>query len=291
MKKKILAAVLTLGMMIGMVGCGSKNPTGITIEGQNYDLSGDFQEVVGSMVEDGLQVTYYLSNFIETHVFDEDGKRYLDEEFDRDEPFIYAMERCESVVPENDDLGSFIHKIYMIDANAEFESKLGFSSESEKKEVKDLDGFMKTTPIKMMKNDAYVALCVDGEMVDFDEYEESFNEWKDAFDGTNSYKDVLVEFFPKLYYPKMVCRMFAADFLSMARSYDEIMERAEDSGFMVKEEIMLAFAMQDACEQLEEGEAKSVVVVKVEVGEDDEVIMEYNEFYFDEDWDPDKFKK
>jgi hypothetical protein len=41
---------------------------------------------------------------------------------------------------------------------------------------------------------------------------------------------------------------------------------------------------------LEDEEAESIVVVKAETTEDDEVIMEYNEFYFDDDWDADKFK-
>lgn len=291
MKKKILSVVLTFGMMIGMVGCGSKNPAGITIEGKNYDLSGDFQEVVGSMVEEDLQVAYYMFSLNDTYVFDEDGKRYLADEFDKNEPFILAMERNENTVPENDELGTFVHKIYMLDANVEFESKLGFGSEDDGEEIEELKGFMKTTPIKMMKSDAYVALYVDGEMVDFEKYEESFEEWKDSFDGTNSYRDALTEFFPQSYYPKLVCRMFAADYLSMSREYDEIMERAKDMGFKVKEDIILAFAMQDACEQLEEGEAQSVVVVKVEVSEDDGNLMEYNEFYFDEDWDPEKYVK
>ena len=100
----------------------------------------------------------------------------------------------------------------------------------------------------------------------------------------------MLEFFPQYYYPELVCRMLAADYLSVFRDYDEIIERAKDTGFLVKEDIILAFAMQDACEQLEEGEAKSVVVVKVELSEDGN-IMEYNEFYFDEDWDAEKYVK
>lgn len=293
MKKKILSMIITLGMVCGLCACGNAGEKAATfiIEDETYNLSGDFQDVVGSMVENDLQVAYYLFSLNDTYVFDEDGKCYLSEDFDKDEPYIYAMERCENSVPENDELGSFIRKIYMFDENVEFEAKLGFDSDSDKKEIKDLEGFMKCTQIIHKDNDTYVAMFVDGEMVDFEEYEEPFEEWKEEFDGTKSFSDTLAKYFPENYYPQLVCRMFMADYLKMGRDYDEIMERAEDSGFLVKEEMILAFAMQDACELLEEGEAQKVVVIRIEISEDYSNILEYNEFFFDDDWEPEKNTK
>ena len=48
--------------------------------------------------------------------------------------------------------------------------------------------------------------------------------------------------------------------------------------------------MEDAYQQLEDEEAKSFIVVTFGVDEEEESVnMYYNEFYFDEDWDPDKF--
>lgn len=291
MKRKVLSVIMMLSMVVGLTACGAKNPASITIEGNSYDLSGDFQEVVGAMAADGLQVANYYMNLNNTYVFDEDGKMYLDKDFDKEEPYLLALERYVNTVPQNDDLGPFIHKMYMLDTNAEFESKLGFNSESEAEELEELNGFIKCTPIRNMKSDAYVALYVDGKRINLREYEESVEEWKDEFDGKRTFKEVTDEFIPDFYYPQTVCRLFVFDFVAFSRDFDELEERVKKNGISLEEEMMLAFAMQEACEQLEEGEAESVVVVKVEVTEDDDVLMEYNEFYFDDDWDPNKFQK
>ncbi len=290
MKKKIISVVLTLGMMLATVGCGSKNPAGITIEGKTYDLSGDFQEVVGAMAEDDLQVAYGpYGGGLDTYVYDEDGKLSPAEDFDRDEPYLFAYERQVPFVLEEDDSDCFIQRVYMLDKSVEFESKLGITSESEKKEIKDLDGFMKATHIKYRNSDTYVALFVDGKMVDFDDYEENFEEWKDTLDD-EGFAKAYEECFSNAYCIRLVCRLFNADFVKLSNSYDELEDSVKQQGISLKEEIILAFAMSDACELLEDEEAESIVVVKAEITEDDEVIMEYNEFYFDDDWDADKFK-
>ncbi len=292
MKKKLLSVAIAFSMVCGLCACGGNSGEKaaiIIIEDETYNLSGDFQDVVGSMVENDLQVMSTLSNGFDAHCYDDEGKIYKNENFDREEPFIYAIEKC--VVPQEDDeLGFFVQKMFWIDTNAGFESKLGFDSDSEKKDIKEVDGFMKCTPIRNMKNDAYVAMFVNGKAVDFSEYEEAFEEWKDILDE-DGYTEAYEEFFDEKNYPKTVCRIFSTDMARMCNTYDELETRMENYGIVLKEEMLLAFSMQEACELLEDEDIENVVVIRVELDEDDGAIMEYDEFYYDKDWDDDKFKK
>lgn len=291
MKKQFLSLTIMFSILCGLCACGAdKAPTIITIEGKSYDLSGDFQEVVGNMVKDDLQVVSAYSNGLDYNIYDEDGKIDKNTDFDKDEPYIYAIERSEVITPDDEELGCLIQKMYLLDANAEFNSIIGFNSDSKKKDIKNLGGFMECVPVRMRNSDAYGALFVDGKAVDFSEYEDDYEEWKEMLDE-EGYKRTFDKFFPKPWYPKLVCRIFYADFMKMSNTYDEFETRAEEVGISLKEEIMLAFAMQDACERLEDEEIESLVSVKVEVTEEDDIIMEYIEFYFDAEWDDDKFRK
>lgn len=291
MKRRLLTLMLTTCMVCGLGACGgssAEKAATITIEGNTYDLSGDFQKVVGGMVENDLQVLNMHSTLFLPSSFDEDGKLVTDADIDKEEPFIYAVESCE-ILELDDAPGSFIRKVYWMDTNLEFQSKLGFDSDSSKKDIKELDGFMKTTPIRMMNSDTYVVLFVDGKAVDFTQYEEDFEDWKDMLDE-EGYAKAYEEFFADGEYIKIVCRMFNADFLRMCNTYDELKQRTEGTGILIEEEVHLALAMQEACELLENGETENVMMVRVEVTEEDGILMEYNEFYFDEDWDMYKFK-
>ena len=55
MKKKVISLFLTVGMIMGLTACGgSANEFIVEIEGDKYDLSGDFQEVKGFMVANDM---------------------------------------------------------------------------------------------------------------------------------------------------------------------------------------------------------------------------------------------
>lgn len=59
MKQKILIIALLFCMIFSMAACSGNNHEKIatvTIEEEKYVLSGDFQEVVGTMVKNGLEV-------------------------------------------------------------------------------------------------------------------------------------------------------------------------------------------------------------------------------------------
>lgn len=286
MKKRMCVVSLLFSVMLGLCACGAsagEKAATITIEAETYVLSGDFQEVVGSMVENDLQVRSIYNGGLNMPLFDEDGK-ISDKEVDMKNEFIYAMER--SALLEE----SIVQKVYMVDINADYESKLGFTSDSEKKEIKELDGFMKCTSVRMIDNDTYVAMFVDDKQVDFGKYEEAYEEWLDILDE-DGYAEACDEFFSKENYPKLVCRMFSADFLRDMKNYDELKMFIDGTGILLEEEVILALAMQEACELLVDEEAERIIVVRVEITEEDGTMMQYDEFYIDEDWAYNKFKK
>jgi len=286
MKKRMCIVSLLFSMVLGLCACGAsegEKAATITIEEETYVLSGDFQEVVGSMVENDLQVRSIYNGGLNMPLFDEDGK-ISDKEVDMKNEFIYAMER--SALLEE----SIVQKVYMVDINADYESKLGFTSDSEKKEIKELDGFMKCTSVRMIDNDTYVAMFVDDKQVDFGKYEEAYEEWLDILDE-DGYAEACDEFFSKENYPKLVCRMFNADFLRDMKNYDELKMFIDGTGILLEEEVILALAMQEACELLVDEEAERIIVVRVEISEEDGTMMQYDEFYIDEDWAYKKFKK
>lgn len=285
MKKKILSMIIALGMVCGLCACGNAGEKAATfiIEDETYNLSGDFQDVIGSMVKNDLQVRSVYNGSLNMTLFDEDGK-ISDEEADMSKELIYATERC-AYAEE-----SIIQKMYMVDINADYESKLGFDSDSEKKEIKELDGFMKCTAVRMIDNDTYVTMFVDDKQVDFSQYEESYEEWLEILDE-DGYGEAFDEFFSDENYPKLVCRMFSADYLKTMKDYDELKMFIDDTGILLEEEVLLALAMQEACELLVDEEAERIIVVRVEITEEDGTMVQYDEFYIDEDWKYEKFTK
>ncbi len=284
MKKKLLSVIMVLSMACGLCACGNAGEKAATfiIEDETYNLSGDFQEVVGSMVENDLQVRSLYDSMYKT-IYDEDGK-FCEEEVDMSKVFIYATEQ--SVLPGE----SIVQKMYMVDLNADYESKLGFDSDSEKKEIKELDGFMKCTAVRVIDNDTYVAMFVDDKQVDFSKYEEAYEEWLEIF-KEDGYSEAYDEFFSEENYPKLACRMFYSDFLKVMNDYDEFEMWLENTGIVLEGEMILALAMQEACELLVDEEAERIIVVRVEITEEDGTMVQYDEFYIDEDWKYEKFTK
>ena len=107
MKKKIYSMLLMISMVCGLCACGAsagEKAATFIIEDETYNLSGDFQEVVGSMVENDLQVRSLYDSMYKT-IYDEDGK-FSDEEVDMGKPSIYAAEN--SVLADE----SIIQKMY-----------------------------------------------------------------------------------------------------------------------------------------------------------------------------------
>lgn len=299
MKRKLLSMLLAVSLVCGVTACGgagSKAAT-VTFEDNTYDLSGDFQEVVGEMVANGSNVVYLFSG-IDYMLYDEDGKLVKAEDMDIEEPILYAIERHVTGSPKllelEDEVGTLVYKQYLfMGDNIDFESKLGISNDTSKSDMKELDMFVDSTYIRFKNSNGYVAVFVDGELVNFDDYEEALEEWIDDCDDDGFAKSCEKNLDSE-HYAKIGNRMLAADFVRVAQDFDEVEEFMKSVNVSAEDEMLLALVMQDAFEKLEDGDAKSVVTIKVEIADKDDdkdAIMEYTEYYFTDDWDQEKFKK
>lgn len=299
MRKKLFSIFLAVFLVCGMSACESADSkiSTVTIEENDYDLSGDFLEVVESMTENDISVSLFSKDrLMFGYVFNEDGNVIKVNEYDSDNPIIKATERAVMSHSEGEfaeleeEIGKFVYKQFLFESyNAEFESKLGFSYESGKSDIKELDIFESGTPVMNREYDGFVAVFVDNEAVDFADYQEDFEDWKDTCND-DGVAEAMEECFDNLHYATLAGSILKADFMRSYYNYDEVKDMMKDRGCSIKDEILLAFVMQDACEKLEEGDAESVVTIKVDISDDDDVIMEYTEYYFDEDWDPDRIK-
>ena len=265
----------------------------VTIEGNKYDLSEDFQEVVGDMAKDGFVVVNMWNGAM---LFDEDGKSFTAESYDKDAPRIQAINRRTDSVPAlmelEDELGKLVYKQYWITSElSEFEAELGFSGETKNSDMDDLEIFEELSPVLEMSSDGYVAVFVDGEAVDFDEYEDLYEEWEEELDASG-HVSAKEKFLPDLHYAQLGSRFLVMPVMKMGEDSKQIKDSLSRKGMDLEEEMLYAFAMQDACKKLEEGKAKSVITIKVEITDDEDYVrMQYTEYYFDKDWDDKKFSK
>jgi len=83
-----------------------------------------------------------------------------------------------------------MQKKYTINGSStEFESKLGVSHMSEKDDIENMDGFVKSvwkgmiSPAKSEKYKVIEAVYADGKMKDIAQYEETFGKFKEMHDG------------------------------------------------------------------------------------------------------------
>ncbi len=319
MKRRVLSWILVACLACGMTACGesatksadsekktstestkksdkkatSKVAT-VTIEGNKYDLSGDFQEVVGDIIKDGCVVMHMLGSPSGVTLYDEDGKFYKAEEFDKEAPRIQAINRRTEPAPAleelEDELGKLVYKQYWITGKlSEFEAELGISHETTNSDMDDLDMFGDLSPALERSSDGYVAVFVDGEAVDFDEYEDLYEQWEEALDA-GGFVEARDELLPDFHYARLGNMFLTADYAKLGKDSRQIEESISRMGMDMEEEMLFGFAMQDAGKKLEEGKAKSVITIKVEITKDeDDVRMQYTEYYFDKDWDDKKF--
>ena len=123
MKKKTKVALLILilciaGGVIAFIFLGKKQPNLITVEGLKYDLSEDFQKVVGKMAEDGVKVSRASGTY---QFYDEDGKYINGSSGLMEGADIFAEERDRTgrFYPDTaeeikDDYGNLISKVFYL---------------------------------------------------------------------------------------------------------------------------------------------------------------------------------
>ncbi len=307
MKKRIVALCLALGVFVGMTACGASSTSKIatiTLEGIEYDLSGDFQEVVGSMVADGIEVrSYFLDHAmgLPYPVYDENGKVYEVDSVNNKISHIDAKEEpvlisTEGLMEMNEKEVPLIVKTYWFDTDYnDYVSYEGIDVDSDKDDLMDLvddKGFSERDSIIYYKNYTCGALYINGKAVDISQYEDDYKDWVKDFDK-RGYEKAIEKNFPGIIYCYNASSLWRMDHLKFYEKFEELEEHVgEMLNIPVKEEIMLSFALQDAGEMLEDGEIDSFVIIRYELEEDYEevpVLMEYTEYYLDEKWSSKKF--
>lgn len=282
MKKRILSVVILIGMVCGLCACGSagRKAATVTIEGETYDLSGDFQEVVVSMIQDGLNV----GERSRYNVYDEEGM-FNQEGVQRDVDYLWADER---VYAKNWNNGTLLYSTFCVEGNKfDFESKLGITSASRKKEIRELEGFVHAD---MFITDSGIenrqALFVDGDMVDLSEYDDDYEEWVEYVKEKGIYAGVNDPY------------MFGDGFYYIIHAYehygitdiDAFIEEYDKYDETFKDTVVLQLALNDAIEGMENEEVDSCAILSFGLTNDEkDIVMCYINFYYDADYDEFKY--
>ncbi len=302
MKKKALCLLLGVGMVLGLAACGAGGGSASKVltlkwDGDKYDLSGDFQKVVGKMVEDGHVVVGSRNNGL----FDEDGKfagsaMKVLTSGELDDGLCYAFE---APIDMSMQVSSLIESFYSIGfREEEYETADGITGESSRSDIKDLDGYVKVR--QQRGGEAFAAMYMDGKRVDLDEYEDKLDDYLDML-NEEGVAEAKKEFFPT---PIVGIFQYAVpgsmgmkavmtggdgqevDYKEMFREYQ--------SQWGAENMLTMALVAQEAAEALEDGDIKSYSVIVYEYFDDDGEDKVQTSIYiytYDEDYDIGKFQK
>lgn len=278
MKKKWISILLTLSMALGLTACGGGNAVcKVTVEGKEYDLSADFQDVVGEMVKNDIMVI----NMVTRAGYDEDGKFVRIDITDRGDIWCYAQERPTNArINEN----PIIFAQYEMGlGDIEFKTAQGIDDSSDAGDVKKLEGYVPQMGLYNKGDETYAAMYIDGKVVDLEQYEDIFDEWVEEVEesGFMEAKEKYLE--NVFYYPA------SSRILNNGMDIERIGDWLDDERYYAKEEMLIAFAAQEAGELLEAGKIDSYDIIFYEEM-DGEMIVNYYHYYYDDNWDQNKFR-
>lgn len=295
MKKRLTAILLTLCMTCGIMACGAKEEKAsvLSVDGKEYDLTGDFRDVVGAMVKDEIKVTSLTGQWL---LYDEKGKYVtgssgLKEGYDivaqeQNQTNRFDPETAEEVAEE---YGYFIRKDFYLNdlEDKDVVSGLGIASFKDVEEKLDKELFCETgNSTHAVGDEVYMAVFVNGEALAFSSYED---ELEDVKEYSSDRKSLLKEFFPHI--SAIGMSRLCGDVFLGCLSYEELEETADKLSVPLEETLLLIFALEDAYEKLEDEEIESFFVLSFGIdGEDEAVNMGYSEFYFDKRWSEEKFR-
>ncbi len=289
MKKKIIAMLLVVCMACSVTACGGseKKVSVVTIGGEEYDLTGAFQDVVGAMVKNGTKVASVSGKW---NLYGEDGNfvsgsSALEEGYDIaagewDQTDGFATEKKEQLLVER---GYFIRTDFYLDDMEEngIVSDLGISSVKSVEKNIDEEMFLEieggnSAYINGIRG--YVGVFVNGEALDFSDYEDELEELKSY--TVTGYNRLIDERFPNM--SAIGIGILNGDIFRMAQTYDELSEIMDKLSVSLENELLVWFALEDAYEQLEAGNAENFIFVSFGISEEQETVnMMYSEFYFD----------
>lgn len=278
MKKKIISLVLAASMMLGLVACGgasgggaSNNPMIVTIEGNQYDLTGDLQEVVGQMVEDGIVVfdKEYGIDGVDEWIFwnyDENGQLTVSEDWGQ-------VSARENSLYQNSDL---IVSRYELSGKVTFETVDGITETSTKEELESVENYTQM-------GNAYYALYMDGKMVDPEAFRDTLEEYLDATEE-KPMSEATEQFFPQgrcmcFGDPRLYQQMTQNTYVG--RNFRERIEQEQQP--YTETLLLFMLATEEAYKLLKEGEIETYDIIIYGGG------VFYEHYSYDPDWDASKF--
>lgn len=264
----------------------------VTIEGNKYNLSHDFKDVIKSLDGNGIQVGKYLVGAsLKPYVYNEDCKVITGENLSDIQLYAdYApvSQYKISGIQPLEDSGDMVIKIFELWQWVDYETVSGIKTDSVKEDIESLDGYVKMDAVSVPDQTTFGALYIDGEMVDLAEYEDEFEEWKNCL-NEKGFKKSMEEYLPNRRYYHYSSRIWS-DRLETSGDYDVFEKECERLGLPLKNVILTNLAMHDAGKKLEAGEIESYTLLRYESRYDDGIYMKYLEYSIDEDWDEDDYK-
>lgn len=250
----------------------------VTVEGEKYDLSDDFQKVVGKMAENGL----YPVDDLKGVVYDEDGK-WL-KEWNSSDYTDSAIDISVMELPRGSE-SAIIYDKYTFGGyyDCTFETSDGITQDSDEDDLKELEGYVPYKNIVNVDSEACIALYVDGKIVDLEEYREEYEEWlKDAKEeGVKNAMNERVD----VNYTATCCQV--SRYLSLNVELETAMEEVP----YFENDMLLVFAVQEACEKLVAGKIDSFDTVRYACVLPQGIMFEFVHYFYDENWDYNKFRK
>ena len=277
MKKKVISLLLAIGMVLGLTACGggsgaTSEAMTVTIEGNQYDLSGDFKEVVGQMVQDNLVLRNpYSADISKLLTYDENGEG-IGVEWSEVEGSVIGVgfERPVKFGPS-----PVIWRNFGFFRDTSYESTTGIDGNADWNELENLEGYTFYRGNYSSGECVFYAFYVDGELVDLEEYRNELDAWKEEAESINP-QAAFLKYFPDVSY-YMSINLFASD---LARVH--LLEALEDDE-LAEGYVLLAFAVMDAGHLLEEGKIESYSYIEYRYDEEDGVEVSYNHYYVDEE--------
>lgn len=302
MIKKTVSLVILICMMTVFCACFLKTNMDfakVNIDGVEVNLSDDFETVVSALSNKDFYVASLYKNNIAIFprwYFDEDGEVNKAEE-DEIEDYIWGDNISVSQrykldahgwEQQESKKGTLVLKSFFFYGETDYYSNDGIENDSNARDLKDLKGYEKCIAFFDIRNEVRGALYIDGKIIDLSKYEEKYDDWRDSFDDNGLIGSFEGEF-SNIEYSYIVLQFLTGDRFRACNDFDELETLCEELNFPLKDIIVLAYAMQDAGRKLENGKIDSYALIRYEEHESRGMIMQYDEFYFDKDYDEDRY--
>lgn len=257
--RKILSILLCAILVCSMIGCANtqnskKSVNIVEIEGHEYDLSQDFEEVIDTMAKDGLIIV----DMMKSTVYTEDGEwiNVLKSNMDFDSINLYVASR-------NMPQGEHQLNVFEFDyGNTDFKTVDNMTYKSSVEDLKNLEGYTSGYNISQdREQSARFAFYEDGELIDLDKYRKMLKEI-DIEDETELKKYMYEDYEYASYVRLGMMEIGIGEY---------VIFQSEMSDSIKLHECMLGLAAAEALYRLEQGEISSITEIRYSYAENPKI--------------------